>query len=107
MSIKPRVISNNLRCLNIKSWLFGHHSAFSLYKAYATQADVYFCNVEAEPLHRYKPGGYHPVHLGDEMSDKRYRIVHKIGYGGYSTVWLAKDRLSVTFGHLHNDTYSF
>ena len=37
-------------------------------------------------------GGYHPVHLQDEYSDGRYRIVHKLGFGTYSTVWLAKDQ---------------
>lgn len=30
------------------------------------------------------------VAIGDHLHD-RYRIVHKLGFGGYSTVWLAKD----------------
>lgn len=37
-------------------------------------------------------GGYHPVHLLDEYSERRYQIVHKLGFGTYSTVWLAKDQ---------------
>lgn len=44
----------------------------------------------AETLERYKPGGYHPVMIGDVLSE-RYCIVDKLGFGGYSTVWLAQD----------------
>ncbi|KAH6912418.1 kinase-like domain-containing protein [Coprinopsis sp. MPI-PUGE-AT-0042] len=39
----------------------------------------------------YQPGGYHPVHLGDKFKDGRYTIVHKLGYGTFSTVWLVRD----------------
>ncbi|KAF9769289.1 hypothetical protein IL306_013298 [Fusarium sp. DS 682] len=38
----------------------------------------------------YHPGGYHPVHLGDVIQE-RYRIIRKVGWGQYSTVWLAVD----------------
>ncbi|KAI4227925.1 MAG: hypothetical protein LQ349_006631 [Xanthoria aureola] len=53
----------------------------------------YSCNVDAEPLERYRKGGYHPTHLGDVFKDGRYKIMHKLGWGGYGTVWLAKDHL--------------
>ncbi|KAK4207539.1 kinase-like domain-containing protein [Rhypophila decipiens] len=41
----------------------------------------------------YRPGGFHLVHLGDTLDDgpARYKIVHKLGFGGFSTVWLARD----------------
>lgn len=39
----------------------------------------------------YAMGGYHPVHLGDLYDDGRYRIVHKIGAGDTSMIWLARD----------------
>ena len=45
---------------------------------------------EAEPLEGYGPGGYYPVDMG-ELYNNRYRIVYKLGFGGSSTVWLAKD----------------
>lgn len=38
----------------------------------------------------YDPGGYHPVMINDLLHD-RYRIVDKLGFGGYSTIWLAQD----------------
>jgi serine/threonine-protein kinase SRPK3 len=37
----------------------------------------------------YQPGGYHPVEIGDELHNGRYRIIHRLGHGAYSTVWLA------------------
>ena len=43
-----------------------------------------------EYIELYEPGGYHPVELGDKFSN-RYVVEHKLGYGGYSTVWLARD----------------
>ncbi|OBT93442.2 hypothetical protein VE01_08681 [Pseudogymnoascus verrucosus] len=45
-----------------------------------------------EPLSRYRQGGYHPVTLGDTFNDTRYTVLHKLGWGGYSTVWLARDK---------------
>ncbi|KAI0545803.1 kinase-like domain-containing protein [Xylaria curta] len=43
-----------------------------------------------EKIYDYEPGGYHPVHLGDTLHD-RYRVIHKLGSGGYSNVWLCCD----------------
>jgi serine/threonine protein kinase len=45
-----------------------------------------------EPLKYYIPGGYHPISLGD-VFQHRYKIVRKLGWGGYSTVWLAHDQM--------------
>jgi len=55
-------------------------------------AQTYKCNVDAEPLHRYRPGGYHPLALGDTLKNERYKILHKLGWGSYSTTWAAKDQ---------------
>lgn len=52
-----------------------------------------------EKLSRYRPGGYHPVSLGDSFKDGRYKVHHKLGWGGYSTVWLANDREYAAIGH--------
>lgn len=53
---------------------------------------------------KYKRGGLHPVLLGDILkhvsgsnfeSDSEqhpgYRVVMKLGYGAFATVWLARD----------------
>ncbi|KAG6081587.1 hypothetical protein E4U15_002823 [Claviceps sp. LM218 group G6] len=55
-------------------------------------AQTYQCDADAEPLHRYRPGGYHPLALGDALKDGRYKVLHKLGWGGYATTWAAKDR---------------
>nr|KMM71115.1 hypothetical protein CPAG_07422 [Coccidioides posadasii RMSCC 3488] len=44
----------------------------------------------AESLEKYKLRGYHPIMIRD-MLHKQYCIVDKLGFRGYSTVWLAKD----------------
>ncbi|KAI0344937.1 kinase-like protein [Trametopsis cervina] len=46
---------------------------------------------DEEDWEDYVRGGYHPVHVGDSFSDGRYVVVRKLGWGHFSTVWLAKD----------------
>lgn len=45
---------------------------------------------DEEDLSDYKEGGYHPVVPG-ELYSNRYRIIRKLGWGHFSTVWLARD----------------
>ena len=49
---------------------------------------------EIEKLDFYAPGGLHPVSIGDVFADGRYKILHKLGFGGSSTIWLARDSVS-------------
>ena len=44
----------------------------------------------SEEASEYKSGGYHPVKIG-EIYYSRYKILQKIGYGHFSTVWLCED----------------
>jgi serine/threonine-protein kinase SRPK3 len=61
--------------------------------------EFHFNGDNVEDMRFYRPGGYHPVHLGDTFStcpspnshQRRYRILHKLGFGAFSTVWLAQD----------------
>ncbi|KAG8763084.1 serine/threonine protein kinase, CMGC group [Ceratobasidium sp. 423] len=46
---------------------------------------------DEEDWEDYVKGGYHPVQIGDTFSDGRYTVVRKLGWGHFSTVWLAKD----------------
>ncbi|KAJ7599022.1 kinase-like protein [Mycena floridula] len=46
---------------------------------------------DEEDWEDYVKGGYHPVKIGDVFSDGRYTVVRKLGWGHFSTVWLAKD----------------
>lgn len=39
----------------------------------------------------YSTGGFHPVSLGDTFNSGTYKVMRKLGYGQYSTVWLARD----------------
>ncbi|RDK43337.1 kinase-like protein [Aspergillus phoenicis ATCC 13157] len=48
---------------------------------------------DVERMEYYRAGGYHPVTIGDRFHD-RYRVVHKLGHGTYSTIWLARDEVS-------------
>ena len=45
-----------------------------------------------EDVEDYQPGGYHPISIGDTFYHGRFRVLHKLGFGGSSTVWLARDQ---------------
>ncbi|KAL9026838.1 MAG: hypothetical protein Q9196_004555 [Gyalolechia fulgens] len=47
-----------------------------------------------EDVESYRAGGYHPVKLNETYCQNRYRMAHKLGYGSYSTVWLASDSVA-------------
>ncbi|KAJ7983018.1 hypothetical protein DFH06DRAFT_978067 [Mycena polygramma] len=49
-----------------------------------------------EQIIRYHPGGLHPVHLDDRFASpgpdcNQYRILHKLGFGSYSSVWFGQN----------------
>ncbi|KAF9568521.1 kinase-like protein [Agrocybe pediades] len=46
---------------------------------------------EEESPADYNAGGYLPVKVGDVFNNNRYRVIRKLGWGHFSTVWLVKD----------------
>ncbi|GMP32194.1 hypothetical protein CsSME_00006065 [Camellia sinensis var. sinensis] len=46
---------------------------------------------EDEGIDSYRKGGYHAVRVGDSFSGGRYIAQRKLGWGQFSTVWLAYD----------------
>lgn len=56
------------------------------------------CSSEDEGSDDYRRGGYHAVRIGDSFNGGRYVVQSKLGWGHFSTVWLAWDTLtSVSF----------
>jgi len=37
-------------------------------------------------------GGFYPLRLGEAFDKTRFVVTRKLGWGGFSTVWLARDR---------------
>ncbi len=58
--------------------------------------DITKTRVEEELGQCYTPFRYHPVRFG-ECFNQRYEILGKLGWGQYSTVWLANDMQYVPF----------
>jgi len=36
--------------------------------------------------------GFHPLRLGEAFDDTRFIVTRKFGWGGFSTVWLVRDK---------------
>ena len=45
----------------------------------------------------YRPGGYHPVNIGERYNG-RYTVLEKLGWGHFSTVWMVHDKKHTSKG---------
>ncbi|KNA20111.1 hypothetical protein SOVF_055320 [Spinacia oleracea] len=52
---------------------------------------------EEEEYDSYRKGGYHAVRVGDSFNGGRYIAQRKLGWGQFSTVWLAYDTRTSSF----------
>jgi len=50
-----------------------------------------------ERSERYEKGGYHPLKPGATLNDK-YLVMKKLGFGQFSTVWLARNQKPDGYG---------
>lgn len=44
-------------------------------------------NPKLENVELYRQGCFHPIAIGDSLHDNQFKIVDKLGFGGWSTVW--------------------
>jgi hypothetical protein len=47
---------------------------------------------DIEDIKDYQPDSYHPISVGNTFDHGRFRILHKLGFGGSSTVWPVRDQ---------------
>jgi|EP00670_Eutreptiella_braarudii_P007216 serine/threonine-protein kinase SRPK3 len=57
---------------------------------YESHSEEDYSDTQQERKQEYRKGGYHPVTEG-ELYHNRYRVVKKLGWGYFSTVWLCFD----------------
>ncbi|KAI1052584.1 hypothetical protein LB507_009789 [Fusarium sp. FIESC RH6] len=77
-----------------------NHYGFLLDHAPATSHGTYLdgSNEGVESLEEYQDGGYHPIRLGDTLGPSdRYKVIHKLGHGGFGTVWLCRDMVGARY----------
>lgn len=86
-------MSHSYSCTTPRQKSFPHRRPYSIASnASPRYEDVYIPEVDLEDFEDYIIGGYHPTVIGDHFHDGRYEVVHKLGFGGYSTIWLARDK---------------
>lgn len=72
-----------------------------------TESEINYDPRQEENVSEYRIGGYHPVTKGEVYYSKRfpkreYVILRKLGWGHFSTVWLAKSRYNPNLQQLPN-----
>ncbi|CAG9945698.1 unnamed protein product [Clonostachys rosea f. rosea IK726] len=99
MSFIPRLRASLLRPPSVAPLTFRHGSRIPPTRTLSSRATDSPTGWELAPIQnvermgRYSPGGYYAVNIRDSLHNDRYRIVHKLGHGTFSTVWLANDTL--------------
>mmetsp|Transcript_2628 Transcript_2628/g.7146 ORF Transcript_2628/g.7146 Transcript_2628/m.7146 type:complete len:751 (-) Transcript_2628:865-3117(-) len=68
-----------------------HAAAYQLPASDLPEQNSEIDESESEDKGDYKEGGYHPVRIGETFNKGRYLVLQKLGWGHFSTVWLAFD----------------
>ncbi|KAK3740601.1 hypothetical protein QZH41_009719, partial [Actinostola sp. cb2023] len=76
--------------------IYFHSGSVSSYNDEDYEVDENSDDEEQEDPNDYCKGGYHPVQLGD-LFNNRYSVIRKLGWGHFSTVWLAWDTTDQKF----------
>ncbi|KAF5648870.1 dis1-suppressing kinase [Fusarium sp. NRRL 25303] len=91
--LRTRVTLSSLPSRHRLTFPSGTSLRYARTTATSSSPVLYLPIEDVESLYDYSPGGYHPINIGDHLAD-RYRVVHKLGYGSYSTIWLARDEIA-------------
>lgn len=92
LSFFPRGLPSRPFCVSQYSRLALSFSSSSRFSP-STERNQYvpYYNAATEPTFGYRPGGYHPIRIGDTLHG-RYHVHHKLGHSAHSTSWLARDK---------------
>lgn len=91
--LRTRVTLSSLPSLRRLTFPSGTNLRYARTTATSSSPVLYLLIEDVESLYGYSPGGYHPIDIGDHLAS-RYRVVHKLGYGSFSTIWLARDEIA-------------
>lgn len=85
---EERYTSFTTECISLLNSDMTSHMDYD--DALSVDSYVPFDAAAEEPCADYRHGGYHPVKLGDtfHLDSALYRVVRKLGWGHFSTVWL-------------------
>lgn len=94
----PIDIMHNDNIDETKSIYFRKNSVDLDYEFSSSDDDYVYENEKVKDMMRheespeeYVKGGYHPAKKNEYFYRRKYRLIQKLGWGHFSTVWLAKD----------------
>lgn len=90
------LLNSDLTSEMILDSVFDNYFCCSKPSATDTSDSIPYHQHSEEKITDYKTWGYHPVSIGDEFTSdiSRYRVVRKLGWGHFSTVWLCCSLIS-------------
>jgi hypothetical protein len=87
--IRPFLVSFTIYMLRFKKWTRRTLDTILRRSTLYPKSVLKHVILSEEPLEKHEPGSYYPVNIGDNLDRTRYTIIRKLGWGRYSTMWLA------------------